>query len=112
MNRAAIALLSFWVFLAGPGLCMTGVVQHLCADCPERETCDHEEDCYADPCGVVPLPPDSPNSSSVPVIIAFPSERPDPPGGNDPLPARLAGASGASIRTNLPVPKSDLPLIA
>jgi hypothetical protein len=112
MHRLLFAAISLWAFLVGPGLCLAGVVEHLCVDCPEKEACGHEEDCYSDPCGDFPLPPDSPNSTFAPASAASLVDRPDCPPLVDPDPARLALDGGPSLRTNLPLPKDALPLIA
>ena len=49
MKPVVIILISAWVLLAAPALCMSGVLVHACA-C--GTFCEHESDCDADPCNV------------------------------------------------------------
>lgn len=44
-------ILTLWALLASPGLCLAGLIEHICADAPEDEVaCGHEEACSEDPC--------------------------------------------------------------
>lgn len=70
MNRIAAILLTGWVFVAAPALCLAGVLEHLCS----RTECHHQErdseppskghECQNDPC-------------DTPVIQPRPIQRPD-----------------------------------
>jgi len=53
--RCFVAIL----LLAGPVLCMSGLLEHACTDCPPKATCGHEEDCAQDPCSEIALRPGS-----------------------------------------------------
>lgn len=51
MIRTFFVILTLWALLASPGLCLAGLIEHICADAPEDEVaCGHEEACSEDPC--------------------------------------------------------------
>ncbi|MEZ4647182.1 MAG: hypothetical protein R3E97_00105 [Candidatus Eisenbacteria bacterium] len=50
MRNFLLPILAIWAIVASPGLCVAGVLEHLCAGCPETVACDHEDDCAVDPC--------------------------------------------------------------
>jgi hypothetical protein len=114
MIRILITTLAVWVLLLSPGLCLAGALEHLCEDCPEDITditCEHEEDCTADPCGEVLLRPDTASiiSALAPVAV-LPTGLITPESSIlDPRP--LLKASPLSSGKNLPRPQSDLPLL-
>lgn len=111
MKRTLLTALAFWVLLLSPGLCLAGAIEHLCADCPDRTACSHEDDCDNDPC-VDMVPPAAGkilfDSGSLPVwnhLIPV----------TDSTPANTATILWSSlppVRDNLPRPESDLPLLA
>lgn len=106
MMRLTLLSLLLCGFLVTPALCTTGALSHDCDDCGVEIECDHEDDCYEDPCSDDPT---APNPASLVfdhgVEIAHPlhpasfvvQEAP-------PYTANL-------LRTNLPVPDSQLPLL-
>ena len=49
MKRIVMILISVWVLLGAPVLCVSGVLVHACA-C--GTVCEHESDCDVDPCNV------------------------------------------------------------
>ena len=54
MARLTSTLLLLWVLLAGPALCMSGLLEHAC-DCESagEVECQHESSCPDDPCATV-----------------------------------------------------------
>ena len=46
------------MFLCIPTLCMSGVLEHLCAEGSETVSCNHEDGCAEDPCFDVALRPE------------------------------------------------------
>ncbi len=111
MKRVLLTSLAIWVLLLGPGLCMSGTLEHLCIDCSEGISCEHEEDCIADPCVENMQRPDTTASSSGPATIAavVPGCVTSDP--NLPGTTLTEGASLLAYRMNLPRPESDLPLL-
>lgn len=111
MKRVLFTTLTFWVLLLSPVLCLAGVLEHLCADCPERTSCDHEEDCVSDPCVDIVQVPDTASHASGPArtVVLDPRFIAPLPGLFESPPLSLT----ADLRTrgNLPRPESDLPLL-
>ncbi len=56
-GQAIVILAAAWAVFLGPTLCTGGVLSHAC-DCVPTQTCGHEPDCTADPCGQVLAPRD------------------------------------------------------
>ena len=111
MSHLALLTFAFWALLLGPGLCVGGVVEHLCAGCPEEEAsdCSHEEVCSEDPCSDEVLRPDAPllgrdvlSSALLPSPDQFVT-RPSP---DD---ARTFDDPVSSPPDGLPYPESDRP---
>lgn len=111
MRRLLLPILTIWAIVASPGLCVAGVLEHLCAGCPETASCEHEDDCAVDPCVDSAVRPVVGAEVGVlaPVvalvqtytIIEFDSNRHDA-SGVDPFPPE---------RKNLSQLESDLPLL-
>jgi len=59
MVRAVTRSFVAFLLIAGPVLCMSGLVEHACSDCPSQVACGHEEDCDQDPCSEIALRPES-----------------------------------------------------
>ena len=111
LRRYLLPTLALWAIILGPVLCVAGVLEHLCADCPPAESCQHEDGCASDPCVDVAArtttAPDSGIPTSLSCLVASPffaevemDEVPSIP--LEPFPRG---------RKNLPRPESDLPLL-
>jgi hypothetical protein len=110
MKRILLTTVAFWVLLLSPGLCVAGALEHVCAGCPEGITCEHEEDCTADPCGEVLLRPEV-ASSTVSIPVAVLPQSFITSGSSVLDPEHLLRVSHLPARRNLPRPQSDLPLL-
>jgi hypothetical protein len=112
MKQVLMAFLTLWVLLLSPGLCLSGVLEHFCADNPAGTSCEHENDCSSDPCGKVLLvhAPDPSKSNAAPVIHAIVEfvESLDLISNKPPVPVYELWPH----RVNLPVPPADLPLLS
>jgi hypothetical protein len=114
MSRMVLILSTFWVLLAAPALCVGGVLEHFCADCPEGVDCTHEESCASDPCeGLLVVRPEHQQSNDQ-------SAAPAPYLAPDFLTPSLALVLGPlhvhdptsqPPQKSLPRPESDLPLL-
>ena len=112
MKRTMLTIFVFWVLLLSPGLCLAGMLEHICGDCPGSITCEHEDDCVNDPCVEELLRPDSPKlffAKTHGSVLVQSSLTPES-GIVDARPVR--NASLLPIRANLPLPVSDLPLLS
>ena len=112
MNRKLLLIISFWVLLLSPGLCLAGALEHLCDDSPQEATCNHEDDCASDPCSGEVLRPDSSTSQLVISVDGAPvQDRLDAqPGFLRTVP--FLDTLFFPDRANLPRPASDLPLLS
>ncbi len=109
MIRAGSILLTLWVLLLSPGLCLAGAIEHPCPDCPQGFSCEHEESCPTDPC-VEMIPQSAPGldlgNAACAVVL---SPAPDPSFRHG-VPVPLPAVEPAGLRGNLPHPESDRPL--
>ncbi|MCA9726539.1 MAG: hypothetical protein R3E12_15745 [Candidatus Eisenbacteria bacterium] len=111
--RAILPVLALWALLIGPGLCVTGALEHLCKDEGQATatSCEHEEDCATDPCGDWVLRLDSDPSSlqlSPPALVVPTPVWPEPFSNERAL---LVSEVPAIPVRSLPRPDSDLPLL-
>lgn len=111
VTRYLLALLAVWAIILGPGLCVGGVLEHLCLDCAPAAACDHEEDCAADPC-LEPVVQPIASAASVLLlpVVALIVRLYAPP--TEP-PSACSGFADRILpeRKNLSRPESDLPLL-
>jgi len=110
MKRNIFIPIAIWM-LALRSLCLAGVLEHICGDCPESITCGHEENCAADPCVETLQRPDSSSGDDgrAPAVLfasGFITS-----GSNFPAPQFFTHASLLTDRANLPRPESDVPLL-
>lgn len=109
MRRFLLPTLAFWAIILGPVLCVAGVLEHLCADCPPADSCQHEDSCASDPCVDVAARAATATDSGIPTSLSCPVACPffadvemdDVPS----LPLEPFPREGKS----LPRPESDLP---
>lgn len=115
MARLLTSLFIAFMLLAGPALCLGGLVTHEC-DCGHGEAemqCQHEDSCPDDPCEALALPQERETGTlldielpSAPAVVftagtEFGSTQPSP------LPVSRSRADG----WNLPYEQSDRPLL-
>lgn len=104
MNKILLITVAFWVLLFGPGLCIAGVIDHICDDCVEETACGHEDDCDSDPCIEILQITNTTTSVDVPVTVCT-------------LATDNSNNQYTSLtailptRENLPQPESDIPLL-
>jgi len=111
MKRILMTSLTLWVLLLSPGLCLSGTLEHLCADNPTGDSCEHENDCASDPCGELLLVQAGNlyKSLATPMIPSNVNHHEE-----SDLICRTAADAFPNLRiqrVNLPVPPSDLPLV-
>ena len=110
MKSIVMILISAWVLLVAPALCMSGVLIHAC---DWDNFCGHESDCEADPCDVIAVRASGSDAEDTPIpmvnrafvdIVVTTESR-----GHElhqaPVETSLVGVP------NLPQPASGLPLL-
>ena len=93
MLRLGLKAIFLIMFLCSPTLCVSGVLEHLCAEGSETVSCNHEDGCAEDPCLDVALRPEF---ASKVLPFGAPPDLFTPIHGFEPYPAALA---------SLPVPE-------
>ena len=107
-----MTFLTLWVLLLSPGLCLAGVLEHICVDSPKGTSCEHENDCALDPCGdlllVQAVDPQKPHTVPTALIATEVADASAMSRG-----VQLSDFRPSSPpRVNLPVPPADLPLLS
>ncbi len=96
-TKHTLLVTMIWSLFLVPVFCQAGVMDHMCPCCPDRP-CDHEAECFADPCTILV----SPHLESHPDRI-LPPTPPVQPG------LVLRDEAPASPVTVAPVPATALP---
>lgn len=112
MKRIIMTFLALWVLLLSPGLCLSGALEHFCADSPAGSSCEHENDCANDPCGEILLVQAGNHHKSIvtpmiPSIVGLLADSDL----NCGTPAQAVPDLWLQ-RLNIPVPLADLPLLS
>jgi hypothetical protein len=102
MNKIILITIALWVLLLGPGLCIAGVIDHICNDCVEETTCGHEDNCDSDPCVDDLQITDSVSVDIYTSVVTLET---------DLLNCKQTLYSSLPNRENLPRPESGLPLL-
>jgi hypothetical protein len=115
MPRLLPSLFIAFMLLAGPALCMGGLVTHEC-DCGHVETemqCQHEDSCPDDPCEALALPQERETGTLLDAELTWTPVSVSTAGmefgsaQSSPLPVSRSRADG----WNLPYEQSDRPLL-
>jgi len=109
LRHALPVAVASWVLLL-PVLCLGGVFTHACADCAD-EACAHEEDCFADPCADVAVPPSGMTPLSIGSLAPVVGTATVVVGAADPPAGRRLPPSLPMPDRDLPVHAADLPLL-
>ena len=115
MARLLSSLFVVFMLLAGPALCMGGLIEHEC-DCGQggvEMQCQHEDSCSADPCEALTMPSDREARTLLDIeapwvplaVVTWDAELPS---------ARWSRSARPALppdRWNLPYAQSDRPLL-
>ncbi len=110
--KQTIVIAVLWTLFLAPAACLSGALDHSCADCVEV-SCGHELECSADPCNILLVPVSKSRVNDAPAVEKdFPVDLPE------------CSDAGSAIRTDssllvkagqgffsLPMPVSALPLL-
>jgi len=103
-----MTILTLWVLLLSPGLCLAGVLEHFCVDSPQGDSCEHEDFCASDPCGeLLIVKASDPDIAIVVPVGDWVSEMAE----DIDATAVEYLATLFPLRLNLPLPTADLPLL-
>lgn len=109
--KQTIIIAILWTLFMAPAACLSGALDHSCADCIEV-SCGHEVGCSADPCNILLVPVSKSRVNDAPAVDQdFPIDLPECSSARTTIGIDFSQLTKANRGlSSLPMPASALPL--